>query len=85
MSDIYENQQPCDLNLALNKLEYICELQWKQILELKPKLRTYQKFKVDFATEEYLNNFSTQYQRSLLAQFKQEFSQLEVKLVILIP
>ena len=70
MSDVYQNQQPCDLNLALSKLESMCQLQWKQTLDLKPKLRTYQTFKEDYATEEYLNIFLTRYQRSLLAQFR---------------
>ena len=61
--DVYQNQQTCDLNLTLNKLESICEQLWKQTLELKPNLRTYQKFKDDYATdtEEYLNIFLTPY------------------------
>ena len=62
MSDVYQNQQPCNLNLALSKLESICQLQWKQTLDLKPRLRTYQTFKEDYATEEYLNIFLTRYQ-----------------------
>ena len=79
MSDVYHNQQPCDLNLALSKLESICQLQWKQTLALKPKLRTYQTFKNDYATEEYLNIFLTRYQRSLLAQFRAGILPLRVE------
>ena len=70
MSHVYQNQHPCDLNLALSKLESLYELQWKHTLDLKPKLHTYQTFKDDYATEEYLNIFLTRYQRSLLAQFR---------------
>ena len=63
MSHVYQNQHPCDLNLALTKLEFPCELQWKQTLDLEPKLRTYQTFKDDYATEEYLSIFLTRYQK----------------------
>ena len=59
MSDVYQNQHPCDLNLALSKLESLCEVQWKQTLDLKPRLRTYQTFKDHYATGEYLNIFVT--------------------------
>ena len=41
MSDVYQSQHPCDLNLELSKLESLCELQWKQTLDLKRKLHTY--------------------------------------------
>ena len=70
MLQVYQNQQPCDINLALNKLESICELQWKQTQYLKPKLHTYQSFKDDYVTAEYLYIFLIWYQRSLLAQFR---------------
>ena len=37
MSDVYQNQQPCDLNLALSKLESTCQLQWKHTLDFETK------------------------------------------------
>ena len=85
MSDVYQNQQPCSLNLALSKLESIRQLQWKQTLDLKPKLRTYQTFKEDYATE----NISTFFLLCISAHswhsLEQEFSHSELKLVVLIP
>ena len=85
MSDVYQNQQPCDLNLAISTLESICEIQWKQTLDFKPKPLTYQTFKDDYATEEYLNIFLTRDQHSLLAQFRAGILPLRLKLVVLIP
>ena len=58
----------CDLHYCEEKLREIQELEWKETVSRKPKLRFYSLFKQNFGTERYVKlNLDTQ-QRSLTAQ-----------------
>jgi hypothetical protein len=70
MDDIFLNKQACDLHYCEEKLREIQELEWKETVSRKPKLRFYSLFKQNFGTERYVKlNLDTQ-QRSLTAQLR---------------
>ena len=53
--------------LVKDRVRSIMEVQWKEELENKPKLRTYKLFKNDFQTEDYVY-CNDRLKRSLFAQ-----------------
>ncbi len=45
-------------------------IEWKHLLSTKPKLRTYEKFKENICTEDYVKHCTSRRKRSLIAQFR---------------
>ena len=70
MTDHFYNKTTVDLKLAENTLNQKTSLTWKSELQIKPKLRTYIKFKENFETESYVKFCINRLQRSLLAQLR---------------
>ena len=68
-----------DLDSAKENLSVISDLDWKESIAYKPKLRTYTKYKDHIATEEYLVINLTRLQRSFLAKLRSSTLQLAVE------
>ena len=66
----FYNKTTVDLKFAENALNQKTSVTWKSELQIKPKLRTYIKFKENFETECYVKFCMNRLQRSLLAQLR---------------
>jgi hypothetical protein len=71
LEHVYDNKQLVPHDLAMSRLESIMTREWNEHVQVKPKLRTYVKFKQEFIVEAYVNDISlNRSERSLLAQFR---------------
>ena len=70
MHEILLSGQGVDLKVAEEKMIIISDLEWQDNLGLKPKLRTYTKFKSHMETENYLTLNINQYERSIFAKLR---------------
>ena len=68
--DIFENNTICDLNEISQALRHLNEIEMQEIINTKPKLRTYKLLKDHFNVEKYIKMNLPKYQRCLLAQFR---------------
>ena len=69
LSHIFENKSVCDLRLVEKRLFENRQIEWKGLIETKPKLRTYILFKDNIYTENYVK-IRNRRRRSLLAQVR---------------
>ena len=68
--NIYHNKEHVNTKSIANVL-YIKETEkWENDLMLKPKLRTYIRFKCNYDTEKYVKSFLSKSLRSIMAQFR---------------
>jgi len=70
MNEMFDNLTQVDINMFTSNLITIDATRWKSDIILKPKLRTYVKFKDTFVTEDYVKYCLSRRKRSLLAQFR---------------
>ncbi len=70
MNDVFDNMLMCDVDLFCKKNVELAETRWKFGVSIKPKLRTYVKFKDNLQVEEYVKFCNSRRKRSLIAQFR---------------
>lgn len=69
-SYIFRNKLKCNLNDMKAVLHNIASVQWRNEVELKPKLRFYKLLKSSIRTEDYITGCLPRYRRSLFAQLR---------------
>ena len=79
MGDLFTNLSKCDINQAIIKLEQYHEDNWKDVVNNKPKLRKYKKFKTSLDPANYLNLEFTKVWKVSFAQFRCGILQLRVE------
>jgi len=70
MTDSYIQKEYINLPNALSSLKLDLELDWRENLQRKPKLRTYLLFKNNFEAENYVKYCLNRQNRSIMAQFR---------------
>lgn len=70
MPNIYDQKVTCNIEQVSRKLYELMETEWKSGLLTKPKLRSYVNFKMSYGVEDYVANYVSRMQRSLLAQLR---------------
>ena len=70
LANYYTSKTVIDLKVVESKLREYYSNQWKAIIESKPKLRTYTKFKHEFKTENYIILNLSKHERSIITQFR---------------
>ena len=70
MMEKFDTQVTCDINDCRNRLFSLMEEEVIEEIKIKPKLRTYVKFKTDVHTEEYLLTYIGKCKRSLFSQLR---------------
>ena len=68
MRHIYDNCNPCNIKECKDLLESNYECEWEQLVNRKPKLRSYILWKDGFGPATYVKYNLTRSQRSILAQ-----------------
>jgi hypothetical protein len=68
--DIFTDKAVCNTENLKSLLNREMENNWRAVINQKPKLRTYVKYKYDFCTEPYVLSYMSKRHRSLLAQFR---------------
>jgi len=66
----FDRKLDMDLDILKARLVQNYEIDWKEEIKTKPKLRTFCTFKTEFGTEKYLTFNLERYERSLLAQLR---------------
>ena len=70
MMENFDNQAICDINECRNRLGILMEEEVVQEIRIKPKLRTYVKFKTNVQAEDYLFTYIGKSKRSLFSQLR---------------
>ena len=70
MSNVFYNQDVCNIKDAQRNFEISCANEWKESLSSHPKLRTYCKFKTMFSADPYILTNLPKSKRCLLAQLR---------------
>ncbi len=70
MIDVFNDMTVCDADVFCKKEYELMEEKWKFGITLKPKLRTYIKYKDTLQVENYVQYCHSRYKRSLIAQFR---------------
>jgi hypothetical protein len=70
MSINFDNMTEIDVDVFVNKSMSEHNDQWKSNISVKPKLRSYVKFKDSFIAENYVKHCQSRRKHSLLAQFR---------------
>ena len=70
MDHLYENNTILNIQEVKNKLMENNQNDWVNMVDAKPKLRTYKLIKKDYKPEQYLMSNLYKYERSLLAQLR---------------
>ena len=79
MGDLFTNLSKCDINQAIIKLKQYHGDNWIDVVNNKPKLRTYKKFKTSLDPANYLTWNLQRSERSLFTQFRCGILQLRVE------
>ena len=69
----------CNISECKSKMTDIAALEWTQIIQDKPKLRTYVQFKISMIVSDYVKNSTNRYKRSILAKFRSGILQLRIE------
>lgn len=77
--DKYDNRVTCNIEKCKDKMLKLAEEEWKKQIILKPKLRTYVKFKNKLEVSDYVKNVTRRYDRSMVAKFRCGILQLHVE------
>jgi hypothetical protein len=76
---VYDEGIVCDLRECERRLRELLETEFLQDIQAKPKLRSYIKFKQNFATEPYISMGLSRERRSLLGQLRCGILPLEIE------
>ena len=77
--DIYCGKKVCNIGHCWNKFMSIAQEEWKSNVLAKPKLRTYNIFKNNLCTSDYVEKITSRYDRSMLAKFRCGVLQLHIE------
>ena len=77
--NMYNQKLPCNLKEIEDLLYENAEKEWKEVVEKKPKLRTFKTFKRDCKTSDYVKWTINRFDRSLFAKFRSGILQLRVE------
>ena len=77
--NMYNQKLPCNLKEIEDLLYENAEKEWKEVVEKKPKLRTFKTFKGDCKTSDYVKWTINRFDRSLFAKFRSGILQLRVE------
>ena len=70
MDHLYDSGEILNIQEVKNKLSVNNQRDWMNMVEAKPKLRTYKLLKREYKSENYLTSNLYKYERSLLAQLR---------------
>jgi hypothetical protein len=70
LNQLCDSKSVCNIDTAKNIFINMRNAEWKNLVQAKPKLRTYNKFKEDIKTENYVKYCIQRRRRSLFAQFR---------------
>ena len=79
LKTVFENREICDLVSVEELFRQKAKKEWVEAVNNKPKLRTFQKFKSDFETSDFVKHHLSRYDRSILAKFRSGILQLRVE------
>ena len=79
MAHIFTSLSLCDLDTCGDKLTNVAKNEWLQAVRAKPKLRTFQKYKLSCEVSNYVTLNMNRYDRSLMAKFRTGILQLRIE------
>ncbi len=77
--EYFEKLCECDISYSKEKFRVIAVDEWKELLQTKPKLRTYIKYKCNLEVTDYVKQMTNKFERSLLAKFRCGILQLSIE------
>lgn len=75
----FQKLSPCEITLAKSVMLNKYTEEWRENIKIKPKLRTYAKFKHDLTVPDYITSIHNRYVRSLIAKLRCGILQLHVE------
>ena len=79
MSDVFEQQRPCDVNEAEERYRVLLNNEWSRDVNMKPKLRNYRVVKESIECEPYVSMNLDRTDRSFIAQYRMGILPLAVE------
>jgi len=70
LENCFNNMEPCNIKIATEKLFERDIIDWRNSIQLKPKLRLYKTHKENYLPEKYVTLNLIPFERSLMAQFR---------------